>query len=360
MSAQVPPAYGHKRQLATGRGTGVPVNIMAGLRRAAGAGGDMSVGVIEGRRRTLQIALGVIWLLDAALQYQPYMFTRGFVTDVIQSTAAGNPAFVARPVTWSAGLMLHHIVVANAIFATLQLLLAVGLLWRPAVRLALAGTIVWAVLVWWLGEGLGGLLTGTASPLTGAPGAAILYAFVALLAWPATSRRDEAEPVATAGPLGPVASRALWAVLWGGLAYTALQPASRTAGGMGAILTDMKDGEPGWLRAMDDALAHALAGRGVQASIALAVLCIVAGAAVGLGRFAGIDLTRIGVTVAVIIGLLLWVVQDFGEIFTGQGTDPNTGPLLILLAAAFWPLRASAAAAARTIQGGRVGGEMPC
>lgn len=337
----------------------MPVSIMAGLRRAAGTGGDMSAGVIEGRRRTLQIALGVIWLLDAALQYQPYMFTRGFVTDVIQSTAAGNPVLVARPVTWSAGLMLHHIVLANAIFATLQLMLAVGLLWRPAVRLALAGTVVWAVLVWWLGEGLGGLLTGTASPLTGAPGAAILYAFAALLAWPAASRRDEPESVATAGLLGPVASRALWAVLWGGLAYTALQPASRAAG-WSAVLTDMKDGEPGWLRAMDDALAHALAERGLQASILLAVLCIVAGAGVGLGRLARVDLTRIGVAVAVITGVLLWVVQDFGEIFTGQGTDPNTGPLLILLAVAFWPLQAGAAAAARTIQAGRVGGEMPC
>ena len=129
---------------------------------------------------------------------------------------------------------------------------------------------------------------------------------------------------------------------------------------MGAILTGMKDGEPGWLRAMDDALAHALAGRGLQASITLAVLCIAAGAAVGLGRLARADLTRIGVAVAVITGLLLWVVQDFGEIFTGQGTDPNTGPLLIILAAAFWPLRASAAASARPIQAGRARSEMPC
>jgi len=33
-----------------------------------------------GWRRGLQIALGLVWLLDAALQYQPYMFSRGFVT----------------------------------------------------------------------------------------------------------------------------------------------------------------------------------------------------------------------------------------------------------------------------------------
>jgi hypothetical protein len=36
---------------------------------------------------------------------------------------------------------------------------------------------------------------------------------------------------------------------------------------------------------------------------------------------------------------VIWVLaQGFGGILTGHGTDPNTGPLLIVLAAAFWPL----------------------
>jgi hypothetical protein len=40
----------------------------------------------------------------------------------------------------------------------------------------------------------------------------------------------------------------------------------------------------------------------------------------------------------VLTALAIWVVgEDFGGIFTGAGTDPNTGPLLILLAAAYWP-----------------------
>src|SRR5262249_60191946 len=82
-------------------------------------------------RRAIQVTLGVLWLLDAALQFQPYMFTKAFVRDVILSTAPGNPAIVARPIIWAANLMLGHIVIANAIFATLQLLLALGLLWLP-------------------------------------------------------------------------------------------------------------------------------------------------------------------------------------------------------------------------------------
>ena len=37
---------------------------------------------------------------------------------------------------------------------TIQLALAAGLLCRPTVRAALAGTVAWALAVWWLGEGL--------------------------------------------------------------------------------------------------------------------------------------------------------------------------------------------------------------
>jgi hypothetical protein len=31
----------------------------------------------------------------------------------------------------------------------------------------------------------------------------------------------------------------------------------------------------------------------------------------------------------------------FGGILAGSGTDPNTGPVLVLLAAAYWPRRAA-------------------
>jgi hypothetical protein len=34
---------------------------------------------------------------------------------------------------------------------------------------------------------------------------------------------------------------------------------------------------------------------------------------------------------------LFWIAEGFGGLTTGQATDPNSGPLLILLAACFWP-----------------------
>lgn len=54
---------------------------------------------MDARRRRLQIALAVLWLLDAALQYQPFMFSREFATQVLAPTAEGNPA----PVGGSSG-----------------------------------------------------------------------------------------------------------------------------------------------------------------------------------------------------------------------------------------------------------------
>jgi hypothetical protein len=75
--------------------------------------------------------------------------------------------FVAGPVTSAGQLILHNEVAFNAMFATVQLALGLGLMWRLAVRAALAGTIVWALSIWWLGEGLGGIFTSTASPVTG-------------------------------------------------------------------------------------------------------------------------------------------------------------------------------------------------
>ena len=59
-----------------------------------------------------------------------------------------------------------------------------GLLYRPTVKLALAVSFAWVLVVWWFGEGFGMLFMNMANPLTGAPGAVLLYAIVGLLVWP--------------------------------------------------------------------------------------------------------------------------------------------------------------------------------
>jgi hypothetical protein len=44
--------------------------------------------LVADRRRALQRALGLIWLLDGALQFQPFMFGRGFPQTGARAQAA--------------------------------------------------------------------------------------------------------------------------------------------------------------------------------------------------------------------------------------------------------------------------------
>jgi hypothetical protein len=284
-------------------------------------------------RRGLQLCLGLIWLLDAALQYQPFMFGPAFVTQTIEPAEVGNPAWVTSPVTWASQVMLHHVAAFNAVFATVQLLIAVGLFSRRTVKPALAASIVWALFVWWFGESLGGILAGS-TPLAGVPGAVLLYALIAVLLWPtAQASSGPRTSPATASSVGATAAELAWLVLWGSFADYLLLPANRAPDAISGLLSNT-DGQPGWIAAIMSGLSRAADHRGFAISIVLAVACaLVASAA--LAR----PLLRPALVLAIALGLLFWIAEGLGGILTGQGTDPNSGLLLILLAACFWPRR---------------------
>ena len=288
-------------------------------------------------RRWLQLGLAALWVLDGVLQYQSFMFTKAF-GQMLAGSADGNPAFVADSVRWAAGIIEHSPATTNAAFATIQLALGLGIAWRPAVRVALAGSVAWSAAVWWFGEGLGGVLNGSASPVNGAPGAVILYALLAVLIWPAggTAARNRSGAFVAARPLGAAAARGLWVVLWGSLAYFSVTAASRTAQGLHDMIAGMADGEPGWLAAVDRGAAGVVAHHGLPASIALAAVL----AAIAAGIFLPAPGARVTVVLAVAVSLVIWLVgQDLGEVLAGNATDVNSGPLLALIALAYWPLR---------------------
>jgi hypothetical protein len=282
-------------------------------------------------RRRLQLVLAGIWLLDAVLQYQSFMFTKAFA-QMLGATAAGNPAVIADPISWSARIVGNHVVVMNAIFATIQLLLGLGIAWRPTVRIALAASIVWSLAVWWLGEGLGSVLTGGASPVNGAPGAVIIYALLAVLLWPVA--RDRPAPFVAGRAVGVHAARAAGRVRWVSLAYFALTPASRAPHATSGMISGMASGEPAWLAWIDSHAASALSNDGLAVSIVLAVACIV----VAVGVYLPASAARATLVLTLALAAAIWVAEGLGGMLTGSGTDPNSGPLLALLAIAYWPL----------------------
>ncbi|MDQ6739956.1 MAG: hypothetical protein M3021_06220 [Actinomycetota bacterium] len=182
------------------------------------------------RRRWLQLGLAAIWVIDGLLQYQSYMFTKSLGTQILAPTAQGNPAWISDSILWAARIVEANPVSANAGFATLQLFIGLAIAYRRTLKPALVVSIIWSLLVWWFGEGLGGILLPGSSALMGAPGAVLLYALLAVLLWP--SKEGTVGSFVAVKPVGRTAANVVWVLLWGGLAALNLEPANLTAQGV--------------------------------------------------------------------------------------------------------------------------------
>ena len=55
------------------------------------------------------------------------------------------------------------------------------------------------------------------------------------------------------------------------------------------------------------------------------------------------SLARVTLILGIVVAAVIWVFGEaLGEILTGGATDPNSGPLLALLALAYWPVATAA------------------
>ncbi len=283
-------------------------------------------------RRALQLVLATFWLLDGILQLQAFFFTKSFGLQMISGMASGNPSVIARPIAWSATAIGHHSVVTDAIFAAIQISIGMAIAWRPTLRAGLAASIAWSVAVWWIGEGLGGVLTNTANPVDGAPGPVILYALLAVLLWPSRPAGGKA-PFIAARSVGAPVAKGLWIALWGSLACFAVLGTNRSPRHLHRLISSEVGGEPGWLASVDHHAASLVDHHGLLVSSVLAALLLV----VALGTLLPSPYANATVVLAAVVGLVFWVVgQNFGALLTNGATDLNSGPLLILLAAAYW------------------------
>jgi hypothetical protein len=293
-------------------------------------------------RHTVQLLLGAVWIIDAGLQFQPRMFGSDFVSMVIAPNAAGQPAPVAASITHMASFLSRDVALWNTLFGLAQLGIGLGILFRRTCRLALAASFLWVVGVWWFGEGFGGLLTGGANALTGAPGAVLLYAVIGVLVWPrgSANRSEPVEPStgyasspAATGPLGANGGIWVWSALWVFFAVLQLLPQNRDAGWLQHAFTRMAAGQSGWYGHFLHSLGHAFTGAGTPVAVLLA--------AAFLGIGVGPLVSRRGdlfIVAGMVLSLVFWVTgQGLGGILTGMATDPSAGPLLVLLGAALLP-----------------------
>ncbi len=305
-------------------------------------------------QRIVQIVLGLFWIFDAALQFQPFMFSKDFVPTFVLANAPGQPAVIHWVITNVGNFLAPHPAVWNSLFALTQLAIGVGLLFRRTVRPALALSFPYVFGVWVFGEGFGRLFTGSATALTGAPGSVLLYALIGLMAWPrrTTGRKGaDSEPdgiassAAAQGIGGAITPLVVWTGFWVLSAVLFLLPVNRTRTSISSAITGMAPGTPHWYSHFLVTTGNHFASSGTQTAWVLAILALVTGIGPLLARRPGVFLAG-----GILLTALLWITgQGFlGGVFTGSGTDPNTGPLIVLLALAMMPTREATKARSRT------------
>ena len=120
----------------------------------------------------------------------------------------------------------------------------------------------------------------------------------------------------------------VWALLWIGFALLNLVPGNSAGSTVGDELAGNASSVPTWLGHLDHWLANGaqVLGRGtgvllVGAELAIGLLVLAGGPFRSPATWAGIALT----------GLYWAAGQSFGQLFSGQATDPSTGPLLMLI-----------------------------
>ena len=167
------------------------MSSIAGSRKASaaavagGASGSAQVKAyfFSDGRRSIQTVLGLVWVLVGGLQFQSFMYGKGFI-QMLSGMSAGQPGWVSSSVNWGATTMQAHQALYNTLAALIQVAIGFGILYKRTTKPAILVSFAWALAVWWFGEAFGILFMNMAMPLTGAPGAVSLYALIGAIVWP--------------------------------------------------------------------------------------------------------------------------------------------------------------------------------
>ncbi|MHB1626890.1 MAG: sulfocyanin-like copper-binding protein [Bacilli bacterium] len=281
-------------------------------------------------RAFLWYGLGGLWLVDGLLQIQPPMSSSMFVDMVLAPVLQGLPSWYLRIMGQGIQLWTDHQIDSAVWAALIQLAIALLLLTgrdRWWGRLGLWTSIGWGAVVWFLGEGMGGILSGHPSFITGSPGSVGMYIVgaVLLLTPPAWWAQGKIERTAAT---------------WGGLfwllcAVWQVNPGSGywTSAGLwsGLFANSFATPQPAFIVVP----IHFVAVLARQRPI------------LWNGLFAAVMLGLVVMfwmrkgkrwTMALVLGWLFftwWIGQDFGVV-GGVGSDPNISPILAIVLAGAW------------------------
>jgi hypothetical protein len=279
--------------------------------------------------RVIQVALGLLWLLDGLLQFQSYMYTHAFLAE-IEAMVPMQPSWAGAPIHWASQLAGRDLTLWNTLFALTQCAIGLGLIYRRTVKPALVLSFAWAFVVWWVGEGFGMVLMNMGSPFMGSPGAVTLYAVIGIVAWP--GGEDDGRSALGSGRFGDRGGLIAWSAVWLVAVAIWIEALTRPAYSISGALREAGADSMPWLGHLQLSLANSLTGDGK--AIAAAFLALSVLIAIGVWT----RWRREALVLGIVLSLLYWVFgQSLGGLTTGTATDPNVGPLFVLLAVALWP-----------------------
>jgi hypothetical protein len=284
--------------------------------------------------RRVRVAVGALWLLDAALQAQPRLFGPDWWRNDLAQSVMGQPHAVARSILWVVDRITWHPAPWNGLFVAVQALLGLCLLAGRFEKAAIVASIPWALGIWWIGEGFGALPTGFGLFAAGAPGPVLYYPLLGLLAWPHQAPSPPSSAVRAVNPGGFIGvSTMVWAALWAGAAMLLLVPGRFGAGRvLRANLEEHSLGQPAWLAGTSHHAYQLVGAHPLLVGAALAA----AQTAIGLGVFFP-RARRIALGAGIVLAVVFWIVfENLGGIAGGGATDPGAAPLLIILALSMW------------------------
>ena len=295
-------------------------------------------------RKALQRLLGVLWLIDGLLQLQPQMFTMNMVNGVMKPMLQGQPGVVEPSLQFIVNQTTLHLILVNLLIVIVQVLLGLGFLLLPDrwVKELVIVSFVWALIVWYGGEGMSMLLTGTSSILSGAPGAVLLYPLLGLAIWPRpSSRATSTQTTERTRDDGLLSRRALRWVLsgfWFFAALLQLQPNWWQQGQISQAIGAMV-GQGGLNKLFVDPVLTPLSNATANIEIPLNIILIVVFLALGVSLAVVKEKQlRFVLIASIIVSVLFWYASEaFGMIMTGMATDFNSGLLVVVMALAVWP-----------------------
>jgi len=297
-------------------------------------------------RKTLQRIIGVLWLIDGILQLFPQMWTMNMVNGIMKPMLQGQPGLFEPSLQFIVTQTTLHLYEVNLLISVVQILLGLGFLFLSDrwVKWLVYTSIVWALIVWYGGEGMSMLLTGTASILTGAPGAVLLYPLLGLAVIPrkqvATASEDAPRKKGDDGLLSRKYLRWVLAGFWIFAALLQLQPYWWQQGQISQAIGAMV-GQGGLNSVLIDPVLQQISNATANIEIPLNIILIVVFLAIGIGLAVVKDEhVRPFLIASIVVSLIFWYFSEaFGMIFTGMATDFNSGLLVVVIALACWPKR---------------------